>query len=60
MSDIDPETLGKRSQPDEDGLRDVRHETERDDWSIPGRVTIDPCDELLVSNWAPTAWPSDL
>jgi hypothetical protein len=59
MSDIDPETLGERPQPDEDDLLDVPHEAERDDGSIPNSVAIDAYDELLAPDRVPTAWPSD-
>ncbi|WP_232702338.1 MBL fold metallo-hydrolase [Halobacterium wangiae] len=49
MSEIDPETLAERVQTDGDDLLvlDIRHESEYDDWHVPGSVNVDVYDELV-------------
>jgi glyoxylase-like metal-dependent hydrolase (beta-lactamase superfamily II) len=48
MSEIEPETLGKRLQTDENDLLvlDIRHEEEYEDWHIPDSRNVDVYDEL--------------
>lgn len=48
MTDVDPDELSARLQADDDDVLvvDVRHESDYEEWHIPGSVNVDVYDEL--------------